>query len=294
MFATTDSQRVTSFGSLFAHRSKIALPIAAAAGIVVAALVALAFLVMPIAVIEDMAVDSGVASILTAAAPPLGLTARLAVAFFAGLAAGGVTWFGLFLVLGARTISIRHGAGDDGVPVLRRADAHPDAPPRRPVFANRDLGTPFLEVKAEPVIDTPAEPDIVAARVVPADLDTPIADYRTPDDEPLPDLDPEPVVVPLPVFEPEPEAVAAPVPVPVLTPVSAPRFAPHERIETFGLAAAPQDDEPSAPLPQATIHDLLERLERGVARRQPEPATPREPTLEETLDALRALARRVG
>jgi hypothetical protein len=81
-------------------------------------------------------------------------------------------------------------------------------------------------------------------------------------------------------------------PAPVLTPVSAPRFAPHERIETFGLATP--DDEPSTPLSQATIHDLLERLERGVAKRQPEPEAPREPTLEETLDALRSLARRVG
>ena len=108
---------------------------------------------------------------------------------------------------------------------------------------------------------------------MPADLDTPIAAYRTLDDAPLPD--PEPAPQP-----------------PILTPVSAPRFAPHERIETFGLAA--QADEPSTPLPQATIHDLLERLERGVAKRQPEAEPQREQTLEETLDALRALARRVG
>jgi hypothetical protein len=86
----------------------------------------------------------------------------------------------------------------------------------------------------------------------------------------------------------------------VITPLSAPRFAPHERIETFGLTIAPGDDEPSAPLPQATIHDLLERLERGVRRQpapEPMPADPEpqgEKSLEETLDALRALARRVG
>jgi hypothetical protein len=148
------------------------------------------------------------------------------------------------------------------------------------VFANRDLGTPFLDVKAEPIVEDLErvnEPALVVeACDVPADLDTPIAAYRTVDDAPLPDPEPAPQ--------------------PVLTPVSAPRFAPHERIETFGLAVAP--DEPSAPLPQATIHDLLDRLERGVAKRQPEPAADAEPqreqTLEETLDALRALARRVG
>jgi hypothetical protein len=292
MFATIGSQRVNPFGSLFDHRSKIAVPIASVAGLAVGVVVALAFLAMPIAVIEGMAVDSGIAAILTAVAPPLGLTARLAVSFFAGLAAGGVTWFGLFLVVGARTMVIRHGEGEDGVPVLRRADAHPDAPPRRPVFANRDLGTPFLDVKAEP--------EVAAARDVPADLDTPIAAYRTPDDMPLPDVEPEPIFAPIHVptlawtAVEEPQSEPEPIAAPVLTPVSAPRFAPYERIETFGLAAPSADDEPSTPLPQATIHDLLERLERGVAKRQPELEAPREQTLEETLDALRALARRVG
>lgn len=299
MFATDGRQRMISLGSLFTDRSRIAMPIAPAVGIAVAALVAFAFLLMPIAVIEGMAVDSGVAALFTAAAPPFGLTARLTVAFFAALAAGGVTWFGLFLVFGARAMLIRRGAAEDGVPVLRRADAHPDAPPRRPVFANSDLGTPFLDVKADPIVETPAAPIVVTeAQDVPADLDTPIAAYRTPDDVPLPDVGPEPIFVP--VYVPEPEAAFTPVdeplpepmPAPILTPVSAPRFAPHERIETFGLATP--DDEPSTPLSQATIHDLLERLERGVAKRQPEPEAPREPTLEETLDALRALARRVG
>lgn len=276
MFATNDRQRLMPFGSPLAGRT---VPIAPACGIVVAGLVAIAFLLMPIVVIEDMAMDSGVAAMLTAAAPPFGLTARLAVAFFAALAIGGVTWFGLFLTFGARTVSLGSAKPADGVPVLRRADAHPDAPARRPVFANSDLGTPFLDVKAAPVDDF--EPWLEGAVIVsaacdvPADLDTPIAAYRTPDDLPLPDSDPEPE------------------PLPMLTPVSAPRFAPHERIETFGLGA-PQDDEPSAPLPQATIHDLLERLERGVARRQPDAEPKREQTLEETLDALRALARRVG
>ena len=125
MFATHGRQHLMSVGSLFASRSRIAVPIAAAAGIGVAALVALAFLLMPIVVIEDMAIDSGVAAMLTAAAPPFGLTARLAVAFFAALAAGGVTWFGLFLMVGARTVLLNRGQADDGVPVLRRADAHP-------------------------------------------------------------------------------------------------------------------------------------------------------------------------
>jgi len=293
MLATDGRQRLISIGSfatnLIPADRRIALPVAATVGIAVAALTALAFLIMPIGVLEDMAVDSGMAALLTAAAPPLGTTARLAITFFAALAAGGATWFGLFLIVGARTAILDRGKAADGIPVLRRADAHPDAPPRRPVFANSDLGTPFLDVKAEPVVEIPEE------REVPADLDTPLAAFLAPSDPPLPTPAPQPIVAaPEPIAEPEPNV--EPEPQPVITPLSAPRFAPHERIETFGLTTAPGDDEPSAPLPQATIHDLLERLERGV-RRQPAPAEPEpqgEKSLEETLDALRALARRVG
>jgi hypothetical protein len=276
MDVTNGRQRMMSFGPAFSNLAlfdrRIVVQIAPAAGVAVAALVALAFLVMPIVVLEDMAMDSGIAAFLTAAAPPFGFTARLAITFFAALAAGGMTWFGLFLIVGGRTAVLNRGKRDDGVPVLRRADAHPDAPPRRPVFANSDLGTPFLDVKAEPV-------PVPEARDLPADLDTPLSTYLSPFEAPLPAPDPMPLVL-----APEPEPQPA-------------RFAPHERIETFELTPMVRDAaaEPSAPLPPATIHDLLERLERGV-KRAPEPAAePQgERSLEDTLDALRALARRVG
>ena len=63
-----------------------------------------------------------------------------------------------------------------------------------------------------------------------------------------------------------------------------------------------RSSETSAPLPSATIHDLLDRLERGVAKRKevptPEPEAPEEVpaagSLEETLGVLRQLASRVG
>lgn len=38
----------------------------------------------------------------------------------------------------------------DSAPVLRRADAHPDAPARRPIFAGSDLGTPFDMLETGP------------------------------------------------------------------------------------------------------------------------------------------------
>jgi hypothetical protein len=333
MDATRGRQRL-NFPSPFAAilgeggAMRFAVPLAPVIAIVLAALGGLMFLLMPTAVLEDLVVDSGVASLVTAAQPPLGMTAHFAIAFLVALVVGSISWFGLFLLIGTRAVAIGGNAREDGVPILRRADAHPDAPPRRPVFANRDLGTPFLEVTAESslpmsVADAVAYvPPVVEERDIPADLDTPLATYRSPLDPPLPAPDPlplgridEPVAAPTPIVAPRPvpEPVIAmdPRPVsvvpesPVVPPAedSAPRFASHERIETFELTPMVRSSETSAPLPSATIHDLLDRLERGVAKRKeapaPEPEVPEAEvpvagSLEETLGVLRQLASRVG
>ena len=333
MDATRGRQRL-NFPSPFAAilgesgAMRFAVPLAPAIAMVLAALGALMFLLMPAAVLEDLVVDSGIASFVTAAQPPLGITAHFAIAFLVALVVGSVSWFGLFLLIGTRAVAIGGNAREDGVPILRRADAHPDAPPRRPVFANRDLGTPFLEVTA----DTPAPmsaadamaflPPVIEERDIPVDLDTPLATYRSPLDPPLPAPEPlplgrvdEPVAAPTPIVAPQPvpEPVIAmdPRPVsvvpesPVVPPAEdpAPRFASHERIETFELTPMVRSSETSAPLPSATIHDLLDRLERGVAKRKevpaPEPEAPEAEipaagSLEETLGVLRQLASRVG
>lgn len=334
MDATRSRQRL-NFSAPFAAMlgeggaMRFVVPLAPAIAMVLAALGALMFLLMPTAVLEDLVVDSGIASLVTAAQPPLGVTAHFAIAFIVALVVGGVSWFGLFLLIGTRSVVIGRDAREDGVPVLRRADAHPDAPPRRPVFANRDLGTPFLEVTADTpppmsVADAVAYvPPVIEERDIPADLDTPLATYRGPLDPPLPAPDPlplgrvgEPVAEPAPIVAPPPvpEPVVAMDPRPirvvpdapvVVSPVEdpAPRFASHERIETFELTPMVRSFETSAPLPPATIHDLLDRLERGVAKRKevvaPEPAAPEAEvpaagSLEETLGVLRQLALRVG
>jgi len=327
MDATRGRQRL-NFPSPFAAilgesgAMRFAVPLAPAIAMLLAALGGLMFLLMPTAVLEDLVVDSGIASLVTAAQPPLGVTAHFAIAFLVALAVGGVSWFGLFLLIGTRIVAIGRNDREDGVPILRRADAHPDAPPRRPVFAHRDLGTPFLEVTAESslpmsVADAVAYvPPVVEERDIPADLDTPLATYRSPLDPPLPAPDPLPLGrIDEPVAAPSPIRAEAPAPEPIVPvdPVSpaiipaaddlGPRFASHERIETFELTPMVRSSETSAPLPSATIHDLLDRLERGVAKRKevpaPEPETQEEETpvvgsLEETLGVLRQLASRVG
>ncbi len=117
--------------------------------------VALALLSAPAGPIELIVTSTGLSESIPAAAPPLGSTARLLLAGFGAIMAAGVTF--LFArntqavaADGEKTMGFalskltafargrgRHGA--DGLPVLRRADAHPDAPARRPIFASRDF-----------------------------------------------------------------------------------------------------------------------------------------------------------
>lgn len=312
------------------------LPVAPIAALFLGAVAATGIAVMPAATLEGLVMDSGIPAILAAAEPPLGTTARLALAAGVGGAVALVGWFALFILIGSRGFAMGRQAESD-VPVLRRADAHPDAPARAPLRASRDLGTPFLEVTAkgedapEPAapmpISRPAaepfpepeplftathrvadEPETVEPVVTPA----PSAQIvRMPVEQALPvDLD-----QPLSAFD--PEAIPdVPMPPPVQLPPlrRAPRpavFDATERFETFDLTPlrrpapsrprpaprpAPRQDAIARPETDATIHALLERLERGVVRRsiaQPVP-TRREAErgLEDALVTLRNLARR--
>lgn len=256
--------------------------------------VAIACMTMPADVLEVIVLDSGIPALLPAAAPPLGWTARTAMAMIAGGGALAIAWLAAFLLLngeGAVTVEAKlpklpklsklptlpklpalpvmprlpnlkallpqrsPAPLADAVPVLRRSDAHPDAPPRAPLLATRDLGTPFLDVRAE--ARPPAENDL------PRDLDAPLSAF-----------DPDAI----------PAVPAAPArPVPPLVKRSPAIQQEGERFETFELTppiAAPRTD--------ATIHALLDRLERGVARN----ARPATGEVDKALGDLRRLATR--
>jgi hypothetical protein len=279
------------------------LPLAPLAALVLGTAAATALAVLPGSTLEDLVMGSGIPAIVSAAAPPLGMTARLVVAGGAGAAVGLVTWFALFLLFGTRGLTVaRESATVREVPVVRRADAHPDAPPRPPLLATRDLGTPFLEVTAKAeAAELPAPEPLFTARHVAA-----------PVEQPLPmDLE-----QPLSAFD--PDAIRdVPMPPPVALPPlrHAPRpavFDATERFETFELtpirrtpaprpipAPRPREEGIARPETEATVHALLERLERGVVRRglgngaeMPPTARETERGLEDALVTLRNLARR--
>lgn len=298
------------------------LPAAPMAGLLCAVLMAAIFALMPVSTLESLIMRSGIAAIVAAAEPPLGSTARILLILIGGGFIGLITWFALFLTIGSRTVSITPaGAKADAaapmsdIPVLRRADAHPDAPARAPLFANRDLGTPFLEVRAldlaagamteaeeaalEPLPGTPTPQPIVKPRISVLEAQ-PLPIARAPLsvprvlDQPLAAFDPG-------AIRDTPMAPPAPPP-PSLA--SAPRpqiIDPGERFETFELTPMVRGDQakaPQAPPPlrtpldtQATLAALLERLERGVSRRGDQPASHGE-GLEQALGELRQMATR--
>lgn len=273
MAVSTDPQRLT-------------LPLAPLVAGIIGVLTAAMFALIPTELLESMVVDSGIASVLSAAEPPLGFTARAALVLLCGGGVAVLAWLALFLAFGSRTITLRRPAtSGTNAPVLRRADAHPDAPARRPLFANTDLGTPFLEVRARPVHLDAAEIAPLVERPLPVDLDEPLSAYD-------------------PTFL---RDTATPAPDPVASePLPLPRrqtYDPSERFETFALGpvdapaaerrtptpiARPPRPSEAAGDPSETIHALLDRLERVVSRREPAPAS--DEMIENTLGSLRQLA----
>lgn len=345
------------------------LPIAPAVAIILGGLAAFGIAAMPVPVLESLVLDSGLPALVAAAEPPLGMTARALLAFGIGGLAGAFAWLAAFILFGSaslklggrrRPVAAAAGAADTVVaPVLRRADAHPDAPPRPPLLATRDLGAPFAE-EVEPIEGLPLRPVVTiehepaeplplrGAEPLPADpvLDpVPVPQVDEVDSfaggvapEPATEVDEvdsfappaEPVERPLPADLDQPLAAFDPEsipPVPMPSPIPAPRrraqpaiFEPHERFETFELptpapqsmskpdpivvpeapAPAPEVPEPIArPETEASVHALLERLERGVTRRNQAQAAKTTQTrqrrndhgLEDALATLRNLAR---
>lgn len=133
-------------------------------GVTAGLIVALVAALLPSAYLEALIDGSGIAAIMPVAAPPLGVTARAVLALGGGVALAAVTGTVLYLLAGTGKPSPQSAA--DG-PVVRRADAHPDAPPRRP-FSTDDL------------------PELA----VPRDLDLPLAAF---DPDALPPVPKEPV-----------------------------------------------------------------------------------------------------
>lgn len=185
-----------------------------------------------------------VPDLLPFANPPLGLKARAATA----LLFGGGAFVGVFLLM--RLLDRIPPARDprdadetEEAPIrLRRADAHPDAPARRPLVA-RDLGEPFeLDQVAEAA--PPAEAEAISARAREPEL----VEFV----EIEPSLSPrfERVAAAPPRGEPGAEA-----PAPTTEPITA-----------MGVDLPPPSED--------SLSTLMQRLESGLRRRETAPPPP--------------------
>jgi hypothetical protein len=204
-----------------------------------AAAIAFAAFAMPDWRLTQIVEMTGLAAVFPPAQPPLGMTARFALALAAGLAS--FTLFAWLLRALDRVPAAPSGVDADRAPEpirLRRADAHPDAPARRPLVAGRDLGEP---VEEELVLDVALERD----------------------SEPEPEAESELAAAPEP--EAEPELAAAPEPAasveePVLE-VLPEQPAPAPEVLTV-------EEVPAAPPRDESISELMQRLESGISRRE--------------------------
>ena len=137
---------------------------------------AFALFAMPNGLFGGLVEATGLPSLLSAAQPPLGATARGIAMMSAGFAAFAFVWLLLRALDRPAPVPVDEPLDDQEyrTPRLRRADAHPDAPARRPIFAGEEFGEPFADfadrgTAAESDIDElPAEPDIDE---LPLDLD---------------------------------------------------------------------------------------------------------------------------
>jgi hypothetical protein len=248
------------------------------------ALVAAVLVMATPAWLLETAVDKfGISSVISAAAPPLGMKAKALLALVAAFGTAATLWFSLSLLArlssrkpkATRPIAQPVPAVEADVPVesedgsIRR---------RRPIFADQELGAPFMSPEAlsdapilEPEMDEPLKPNELV-------LDMPFASAP---------LEPEIVLEP-PVGAPVSSdgAIVDTMPVEIVEtaeavedldwPMPETNFEP-DLVETaaaadFAPMASATTSIPVPPPPpeahaQETITDLVERLERGVERR---------------------------
>ncbi|NTS64838.1 hypothetical protein HRV97_06660 [Sphingomonas sp. HHU CXW] len=214
--------------------------------------VAIGIVTVPSDVLNAAVDRGGFATVLPAAASPIGATGRTLIALLAGLliaACGFAPQLKAMLVERVDAFARRPRAaapGEEDAPIVRRADAHPDAPPRRPIRAASDLGDPLPIFGEEDRRSAPLPPPL--ERSLPDDLDRPLADFD-PAAVPLrPMAPPEPVAPLAWSAEPSPAvaAVVPPVAESVVSP-AAPRFAwlaPEEVDEPMIVQATSVEDRP--------------------------------------------------
>jgi len=249
------------------------LPLAPVFALLFGTAIAVLIAVAPLWRLEQAVDATGLASVLSVARPPLGLKARLLAVMLAFALVAIFVWVAVTVVERLIAGKTSHeSVGDDALDLGRFGEALPpiDAP-RRPIFADRELGAPFMsdealagiaaphrlqalpeenaplvvvsndQVSAEAVLAQPSEAgEIVSSEAIGIEPSTPQLQVT-------PDAD---------------ETLEAPL-----------------EIAEFDIASAP--DEPAQLAGETSIEALIRRLEAGLARRAGPPSPPPSSTVNE-------------
>jgi hypothetical protein len=236
---------------------------------------------MPENVFSRLIVASRIPQFLASAQPPLGLKARLVVVALVAIVAYAFVW-SMLRALDKITTPAEVEAEEDGepeyeAPRLRRADAHPDAPSRRPLLAGSELGEPAeldeYEIPAEaaqPWLSEEVAPAFEPAPIFPSRRrSTP--GFLVPQDEAP---EPEPIAASAPA-DPTEAAEPAEAPEPVRAPEEARHSAPIPAAAMLSPADAfsaddgeDSEDDSDAEIDDDTLSKLMNRFENGLSRKQ--------------------------
>lgn len=239
------------------------LPLAPVFALMFGTAVAIVIAATPQGVFEGAIASTGLGALLDVARPPLGLKARLLAVVLGFALVAILVWLAVTAV--QRLIEGPVPRADDGYDDELDLGAYVDSlppvdAPRRPIFADRELGAPFMSDEA---LTSVAVPSLVL---------TPPEAEPEPEHEPVFVLEaPEPVVE-TDVIVPEFEALEVDGAVPTVAEDSI--LAAPLDVAEFDLP--PVADEPATVSGETSIDTLIRRLEAGFARRAgpPPPGSP--------------------
>ena len=159
----------------------------------------------------------------------------------------------------------------DPAPTLRKGDAHPDAPARRPIFAKDDLGTPFDEIVTDRRIIRGAPEADFATPDAPVDLDSAVIAPPPAAEKPAAETSvvvaeaEAPAVQATPVIDEPAAEEIAPVPAEAAAEIDE---SPAEIVDEQPIdPPAPRaGTRPAAPREDDSIATLMARFEGGLSR----------------------------
>jgi hypothetical protein len=207
------------------QRNRLGTAIDAGASLLAGGSAAFVLFAMPEAALARMFAACGLASFSPKFQPPFTASLRLGLVALGGLAVLAFVW-SLMKALdrapataaAAKPVHLPEPEAD--APRLRKADAHPDAPARRPLMAGRDLGEP-LDLDPADAVDedwtetSEAEEDFIPQpETIPpaAEILAALPPFLVPQEEAAeaePEPEPEPEYHPVPAAAEEEESIVA-------------------------------------------------------------------------------------